>query len=607
MQLQRLTCAAAAALMLSACGGGLQNALPPGRQAPSAARTQKHAKAKLEFRLKIPRRRKHHRGPRYVSPSTQSIAVLQGTKSLGTFNTSASSANCSDVNGGTMCTFTVGIASGKNQVFRVNAYDRPNGAGNLLSSGTVIQTIKPGFNVIPITLSGVVSSIAVGVQNPNTPAGTRATLAVSVMAEDADGNVIVGPGAYSTPIALTDSDTSGATTLSATTVSGPNGKVTLTYSGANLTSATIGASATGISPSNIAPATFAPAPTVVGNFSLPMTVGGVTDSWDSDTIANGPDGNLWFGSGGTGSNYALFKMTPSGTMTPFVPGTAPSTNLPNNLIHALTAGSDGKMWYAGYSSVGNVTTGGAATDYPLSGIAGACAGINDPGGIVPAADGGLWFTVNCSSGSELIHVSTAGVFTPNQLPSATFGGAEQLLVGKDGHVYVAGYDNTTSKPAILQAVVSGGTVSSSSVVDVSNAGTSGLYGIAQSTDGDLWATSTSCQYSLLVRVHLAAAFGSSTVSTFPTLSGCADPAGIVALPDGSLWVAEDDYAIATQIIPAPNEGTPALFDLPLPTPASVYGYIFSVAVGSDGALYFTNDSHGQSTMVIPSNVIKVAY
>ena len=131
-------------------------------------------------------------------------------------------------------------------------YDATNGTGNLLSTGSLTQTIVANTaNTVNVTFNGVVASLSIGLGASGT-AGTSASIPVMVNALDADGNTIVGPGVYvnasDTPltIALSDSDSSGATALSTTSVTQPTSGITISYTGLAIVPATISASATGI-------------------------------------------------------------------------------------------------------------------------------------------------------------------------------------------------------------------------------------------------------------------------------------------------------------------------------------------------------------------------
>ena len=599
---RRLACAAGALFFASACSGGVPTggALPASSNAASAQARAAQKNARVEVRLQIPKRRKR---AHYVSPSTQSISIAEGSTTLGTFNTTATSPKCKANNGGTICTFKIGVIPGGNRSFLVRTFDQPSGAGTLLSTGTVNKKIVAGLNIIPITLSGVIASIAVSVQNPTSPVGTRATDAVTVMAQDADGNTIVGPGNYSVPIALSNSDTSGVTTLSTTVVSSPGTRVYLTYTGANFSNATIGAAASGVLSTSVTPGRFTPTPVLLGSFTLPTNIGSATSlSLQPIAITSGPDGNLWVSAQDSSSTYqALLRMTTSGTFTTFVPGVSPSTTLPNDAINGLVSGSDGKIWYAADNNVGNVTTGGVATNYPLSAVAGICTDF-DGERIIRAQDGGLWMTIQCDTGSQLLHITTTGVITVNTLP-ASFDNATGLVLAKDNGVYIAGYNSGTTA-AILRATVAGAKVTSTATVLAASV-TTGALGIAQSADGDIWATSDGCDQSVLIRVHLATGFSAGSLTSIPTQAGCQNPAFITALPDNSLWVAENGSPDVTQVIPSSTGGTPSMFDLAVPSPYTIYGDLWDAAAGADGNVYFTNSDTGNGGF--SANVVKVAY
>src|SRR6202042_2847784 len=79
--------------------------------------------------------------------------------------------------------------------------------------------------------------------DPFPPFGKSSKIGVHVIAADADGYLIVG--SYSTPLAVADSDKTGVTKLSATTLhsSTDASKLMLTYSGKKISSATVSVSA----------------------------------------------------------------------------------------------------------------------------------------------------------------------------------------------------------------------------------------------------------------------------------------------------------------------------------------------------------------------------
>ncbi|MBV8333534.1 MAG: hypothetical protein JO192_12410, partial [Candidatus Eremiobacteraeota bacterium] len=164
MRIQFFVCAVFAAVLAAACSGTTTQTIPgaPGNAFSNAGAGQ--STAKLTIRLEIPRR---HRRAHYVSASTKSMSIFEGNTKLGTFDTTAGSPKCKAVNGETICSFTLGVVAGKNETFAINAFDRKSGKGNLLSAGRVVKTIVPGLNVIPITLDGVVHSIAIAIVDAN--------------------------------------------------------------------------------------------------------------------------------------------------------------------------------------------------------------------------------------------------------------------------------------------------------------------------------------------------------------------------------------------------------------------------------------------------------
>jgi len=122
--------------------------------------------------------------------------------------------------------------------------------------------------------------------------------------------------------------------------------------------------------------------------------GGILDDTPIDTnnfgdaITVGPDGYLWFtedsptltiGTLGAGGTVKLFAVPPIGSST---------------LLPGLTSGPDGALWFTEdvripkmvpSCIIGRITTGGLITSYSIP------IPHCEPGGIVTAADGNLWF------------------------------------------------------------------------------------------------------------------------------------------------------------------------------------------------------------------------
>jgi hypothetical protein len=253
----RTLASAALALALAACGfGGGVSSLPgsSGDNTPAAQNAfGPLATATLNVSIVIP-------GTKtvadYISPGTQSLVIVEGTKTVGTFNTSRSSKGCKRSGANTACKFSVAVQTGK-QIFTFRTYSKKNGGGAVLASSRLVKKISSGTNNISLSLKGITQSIVVGLSEPSPLIGNAVVIDVIVTALDASGAVITGK--YSSTVKLSDADKSGATSLSGTKVTSSSSKLTLSYNGsAYLTSAVINAKASGVKNSNIFPATLRP-------------------------------------------------------------------------------------------------------------------------------------------------------------------------------------------------------------------------------------------------------------------------------------------------------------------------------------------------------------
>lgn len=198
--------------------------------------------------------------PRYMSRGTKGVSfAFTGASTFNTaFSVTPGSKGCSTASGITKCIFDLRLATGKYRG-SVAAYDRAPVNGNIPKHAHLLSTeanaaftIASGtVNRAGFSLDGVVKSISVsGLPNGTIGIPVAATPFV-VTARDADGNTIVG--SYADPITLSDTDTSGATTVATSGAGSPPAEelvsskdvATFIYTGAAISSATIGARATG--------------------------------------------------------------------------------------------------------------------------------------------------------------------------------------------------------------------------------------------------------------------------------------------------------------------------------------------------------------------------
>lgn len=196
--------------------------------------------------------------PAYLTPQVKGIdfsvnandGTLPSNRGYAFFALTPQSTYCTTGPSALTCTLSVQAYPG-NDLFQVATYDQSNpttpapnfGSSHVISTGFVTANIASGAtNTIAITTAGIVSTVLIGLDNPYPATGTAFAQSVHVTGVDADNNVIVGN--FDSPLSLTDSDTTGTTSLSTNSMAS-SGTATLNYTGATLaTAATIKATTT---------------------------------------------------------------------------------------------------------------------------------------------------------------------------------------------------------------------------------------------------------------------------------------------------------------------------------------------------------------------------
>lgn len=482
---------AVAALAASCGGGGGGSATPSLGTGGAAATAAPTGSGTLSFQIAVPSGNSAStaRLPKYVSPNTASLTVtLQGqTTPLVTANLSSTAPGCSVTTGGYVCTVTFSAPAG-NDTFQIATYSGTNGTGSQLSVATLVQSVTANATAkVPLALSGVVATVAVILGTTSIPVGTPASVAVTVVAYDGSGNIIVGPGSFSTAVTLTDSDTSGVTALSTTSVPGPGTSVTLNYNG----NSTVGATITpyiGSTPGT--PATFAPTGYAVANYNVP-----VTDYWDDSygALAAGPDGNLWYGTYGI-----IGKVSPQGAFTEY----NGANGIPDDWISTLVGGSgaaDDVVWfgaeeyngdYGWYGQLGSITPSGTVT--PVSSVTingGDCSPpsggtCEDPYSMVLGPDGNIWFG-DYAGYIGVIYTSGASSGTAQEWYLSNFCDCgtdpEQIAFGSDGKLYVA---DASGSGYVDQVTIASG--APTAVVQMQVPSYCDVVALASGPDGNIW-------------------------------------------------------------------------------------------------------------------------
>jgi streptogramin lyase len=485
------------------------------------------------------------RRPRYVSVNTASIAIVVNGAGSATVLNLGDPAHC---DASKKCSISLSAPPG-NDTFLISAYDAANGQGNLLSRATVQATIAAnGTSVISAVLNGVVATMTVALANPMPTLHQPLTDALTVVAKDASGATIVGPGGYLYPITLTNSDTSGHATLTKTTLNGPGDAVALQYDG-GYAAGTITASAQGVSQN--ATASFFPQITTT-EYAVPS---GHTASW----IIPGADGAMWFVSSSSSSPSAIGRITTSGVITEYpVPGwnvwsvcvgpdgaiwaglqSTQNANIAlarrnadgSFTIHPLGAlsalgqlivGADGNFWFSGYGLLNQVTPAGVWTQIHLKDANGNAMVIQSA---TAGPDQGIWFTTYGGFGRYDISSGATKTYTvqPPNGPPATPG---RVVVGPDSRfyfdafVYLMSSDTAGNMTTVMQAF-----------------GGYNITPLTFSQDGGLWLSAGAI---LAGNPQWLRVLGSSVVpiqgsTAMPGVFPPAAPQSMVTGPDRALW------------------------------------------------------------------------
>jgi streptogramin lyase len=441
--------------------------------------------------------------------------------------------------------------------FTIVAYDGVNGSGNVLASGELHAILQPGVAaVLHVALTGRAASLSIALENPYPPAGTPVTQRVEITLLDADGNTIVG--SYASSARLLDSDTSGATRLSTTTVSSSQQRVELVYNGATLSQATITASAARVSRVH---ADLVPIPTVVEQLPAP-TVHGLPEVFADLCI--GPDGNLWI----TGSSIgSIEKLSADGKFVvyPIARETGPA---------GISTGSDGNLWFAetNAGAIAKMTTSGHVTTYP---VPTGPSQSSQPSWTTPGPDGRTWFV---DQGIDVAGaITSGGTITEYPLPKQSF--PQQLVTGPDGNLWI-----TDIGLNAVDVVSTAGKIVA--IHPLKKAGAD-PWGIAVGPDKNLW-----------IAEYGANAIGRMTPNgaleefTVPTSLG--GPLNVTAGPDGNVWFAETGggIAVAGKIGYISTDGS-VVRDFPIP--GNTF-HVHNLVFDAHKSLWFTEFELVQSAL-----------
>ena len=228
-------------------------------------------------------------------------------------------------------------------------------------------------------------------------------------------------------------------------------------------------------------------------------------SLDPNSIAAGPDGNLWFTTqeGMLGAPAQAVRITTDGVVTGAFTVSSASTDPPPHRRGA----PDGNMWAALFfgDQLARVTVQGVVTTFP-AGRAGAS-------GVAGGVDGNIWFTERLAN--KIGRITPAGAVTEFALPTAA-SGPEQIVSGPDGNLWF-----TESLRPVL------GRISQTGLITREFAVTGFPLGVASGPGGNIWVTER--------EIHRRAHAGAATEFTVTPNSR---PEHITLGTDGNIWFTE---------------------------------------------------------------------
>jgi hypothetical protein len=512
-----------APLFASACAGGGSS---PGGGGIGVAPTQapSHtAPVAITIHWPTPPSAASRRRPSYISSSTESVGIIVNGGAATYVNNPALS--------GTPVAATVTNVDAPAQpapdTFSITSYDKAGGAGNILGQASVPQVIKLGAaNIVDVTLNGNLGKIVCMAITPFVSGTSAMTLVgpagqIALLPEDADGNIIVAPGAVPT-LSLAAPSAASATV---TTTSTPN-----LFNINVLTAGTpVALSGTG---ENLAGTAVAPATCNVTRVKALYVANQGAHLYDSPSVT-------------------IYPATASGDATPTATLVGSSTDEaeinfvavdPKGNLFLSNQGPEPNATFgptAGYVSIFGPAAGQSGNVAPIATIA----NLNTPEGLAFDSSNDLW--VLSIDRIQEYPPSADGV-TAAPSPSTTITGPNTGLnglygldVGLDGTVYAAGTNFSSSCEIEIFAPGSSGNASETTIVP-SAATTESWIGVAADSTGNMYATASQSNLNFVVSYAPQTSSGAPAASFVAT--GFSQPFGIFvdksgATPTNAVWVA----------------------------------------------------------------------
>ncbi len=535
------------------------------------------------------------RSVQFISPNTNSIKIEtlnpDGSMPVPAIaptvaQLTAGAPGCVSGTSGVVCTVSAPVAAG-NEQFRLSVYASTDASGTALGVGTITTLVAAGqANLIPVTLGGVIASLAFATPRVSEPAdGATHQIGLTLSAKDASGALIIAPGDFYTGVTVAKTnDPNNALTLGATAVVTPTANglnmIAVTYdAGKTLVDGTITASVPSMSgapnvtavTADITPLVYtlspqgaslvagAATPSLTLTVSEALTAGPFTATASpASTVqiagsgtAGSPGGNATFtltgGSSGGPATIAVADGTVSGTVTVSVTGTGVGVNVPGQPTvtefggtganpNDITTGSDGNLWFVETTAgkIGTMSTSGALLhEYAVS------TGYS-PVRITAGPDRNLWFSESDRNhNSKIGRITTSGTVTEFAVPT-TGAHAIGITTGPDGNLWFTEEDANK-----IGTITTAGTVTAEYPSPMSSVAITSPRDLTVGSDGALWFTEFNYKVNPAVR-KIGRITTAGTVSDFPvntaapTALAIEQPASITTGADGNVWFTEYD-------------------------------------------------------------------
>jgi hypothetical protein len=498
------------------------------------------------------------RRPLHLPASATSIAISVNGGPASSFPYHVNGPTCVVGNSTVTCTFDVQAPTGTDTLV-VQAL---NSGGKPLATATVQQAIS-GTTVVPVTLLGVPASASVSLASNTAPAGTPASISITLTVKDADGNTITGT--YATPVTLTNDDKSGHTTISPNPVVSSLAAPALNYDGSAV-NARISASFNG---SGIA--LFASA-VPAQEYAIPSGQQAASNA-GTGTIVQGGDGAMWFG-----EQNGVGRVDANGAITEY----------PMVQPQVMVRGADGAVWFTTFfdSATGHsgelvrVAADGTATKLNVA--------IGPK--FVPGSDGNFW---DVDGNNYVKRVTPAG--TVNAYPLISPPGAlnpgvhtSDIVASPDGNLLVFDYNNLI----VYTVATSGSQVAATQMSPGKFLATGGNSTIS-GPDSAVW---------YIGQFEVVRYAGSGSITEYNQLpgtltfaSGTGNASPLLAGPDGNVWATGTWLLNNTPTFVRISPSTGTILALPAPSsgrngvglPPSILG----AANGPNNTIWYVRGSN----------------